>query len=80
MEIVSPQHFANDFSRKMFLMSCSINRPNFIVELPLLLEILGNMCIAVVCLPSCGVRNFETSLIFLIKPFFYMTKSSKHKI
>ena len=38
------------------------------------------MCIVVVCLPSCGVRNFETNLIFLIKPFFYMTKSSKHKI
>ena len=31
-------HFVYDFSRKMFLMLYSIN-------LPLLLEILGNMCI-----------------------------------
>ena len=46
--IVSPAHFVYDFSPKMFLLH-SINRPNFIVWLPLLLEILGNMCIAIVC-------------------------------
>ena len=28
--IVSPPHWANDFSRKMFLMFYSINWPNFI--------------------------------------------------
>ena len=28
---VSPPHFVYDFSRKMFLMLYSINRPNFIV-------------------------------------------------
>ena len=47
--IVSPPHFVYDFSTKMFLMLCSINWPNFIVWLPLLLEILGNTCIAIVC-------------------------------
>ena len=47
--IVSPAHFVYDFSTKMFLILYSINRPNFIVWLPLLLEILGNMCIAIVC-------------------------------
>ena len=47
--IVSPAHFVYDFSTKIFLMLYSINRPNFIVWLPLLLEILGNMCIAIVC-------------------------------
>ena len=31
--IVSPPHFVYDFSRKMFLMLYSINRPNFIVRL-----------------------------------------------
>ena len=46
--IVSPAHFAYDFSTKMFLLY-SINWPNFIAWLPLLLEILGNMCIAIVC-------------------------------
>ena len=44
--IVSPAH---DFSTKMFLMLYSIKRPNFIAWLPLLLEILDNMCIAIVC-------------------------------
>ena len=47
--IVSPAHFVYDFSPKMFLMLYFINRQNFIVWLPLLLEILGNMCIAIVC-------------------------------
>ena len=35
-----------------------------------LCEILGNMCIAIVCKPGCDVMNFEVNLIFLIKPFF----------
>ena len=47
--IVSPPHFVYDFSRKMFLMLHFINWPNFIVWFSLLLEILGNMCIAIVC-------------------------------
>ena len=36
----------------------------------LLSEILGNMCIALVCKPGCDVLNFEVNLFFLIKPFF----------
>ena len=44
--IVSPRHFLYDFSRKMFLMLFSINWPILIAWLPLLLEILVNMCIA----------------------------------
>ena len=47
--LVSPPHCVYDFSRKMFLMLHSINRPNFIVWLPSLLEILGNMCISILC-------------------------------
>ena len=46
--VVFPPHFVYDFSRKTFLKLHSINCPNFIVWLPLLLEILGNMCITVV--------------------------------
>ena len=57
--IYSPAHFVFDFSTKMFLMLCSINSPNFIVWLPLLLEILGNMCNANVCYPCCDVINFK---------------------
>ena len=47
--IVSLAHFVYDFSTKMFLMLYPINRPNFIVWLPLLLETIDNMCIAIVC-------------------------------
>ena len=46
--LVSPPHFVYNFLRKMFLMLHSINWPNFIVRLPLLLEILDNMCITIV--------------------------------
>ena len=52
--VFSP-HFVYDFSRKIFLMLYSINRPNFIACLHLLLEILGNMCIAIVCFPGYDV-------------------------
>ena len=40
------------------------------VWLPLLCEMLRNMCIAIVYKTGCDVMNFEVSLIFLIKPFF----------
>ena len=58
----------------MFLILHSINWPNFIAWLPLLLEILGNMYITTVCYPGCNVIKFEINLIFLINPFWYMTK------
>ena len=77
--LVSPTHFVYDFSRKLFPTLYSINWPNFIVWLLLLLEILGNMCIGIVCFPGCNVMKFETKLIFLIKPFFYMNKKSALK-
>ena len=49
LRIVLPAYFVYDFSTKMFLMLFSINRLNFITWLPLLLEILGKICIAIVC-------------------------------
>ena len=59
--LVSPPHFVHDFfSRKVFS-----NWPSFFVWLPSLREILGSMCIAIVCLPGCDVINFEINLIFL---------------
>ena len=48
LELVCPKHFVYGFSRKMLLMLYSINWPSFIVRLPLLLEILDNMCIRIV--------------------------------
>ena len=47
--IVCPPHFVYDFSRKMFFMLYFINWPNSIAWLPLLLEILVSMCIAIAC-------------------------------
>ena len=41
--MVSSVYFVYNFSRNMFLMLYSINWPSFIVWLPLLLEILGNI-------------------------------------
>ena len=46
-----------------------MNWPNFTAWLPLLCEILGNMCIAFVCKLGCDVMNFEVYLIFPNKPF-----------
>ena len=58
----------------------SVNWPNFIVWFPLLLEILGNIYIAIVCWPGCNGMNFEINLIFLIKAFLHVTKKSKQKL
>ena len=49
LEIVSEPYFVYYFWRKMSLILYSSNWLNFIAWLPLLLEILGNMCIVVAC-------------------------------
>ena len=59
----------------MYLILYSTNSLNFIACIPLLLKILGDMCIAIVCFPGCDVINFEIKT----KPFFYMTKKSRQK-
>ena len=80
LELVSPPYFEYDFFRKMFPILYSIKWRNFIAWLPLLLEISGNMCLTIACWPGCGVIKFVSNLIFLIKPFSYMTKNSWEKI
>ena len=39
----------------------------------------NNMCTEIVYFPGFDVINSEINLIFLIKPFFYMTRKSKQK-
>ena len=73
--IVFSPHFVYDFSRKMFLMLWFINWPNFIVWLPLLLEILGNICIEIVYFPGCDVINLYG--IILIDKLIWSPKSSR---
>ena len=75
LELFSLPHFLHNFGKKKILL-CSINLSNFIVWLPLLCKIWGNMCIAIVYEPGYDAINFEVNLIFLIKPFFRMTKMS----
>ena len=70
LELVFLPHFRHKYWRKIFVLLYSINWPNFIVWLPWLCEILGNMCIAIACKPCYDVMNFEVNFIFLIKPIF----------
>ena len=71
--------FVHNFSKKIFLILYSINRPSIIVWLPVLLKILDNICIVTICCPVCHVTNFENHLTFLINPFFWITKNSRQK-
>ena len=57
----------------------SINWPNLIAWLSLLLEILVNVCIAIVCQPSYDVINFKINLVFPIKSFFIHDQKFKRK-
>ena len=74
--LAPPSCFVYDFLRQILLMLYSINWPNFILWLSLRLEILGNMCIVIICCPVCDVIHFRNSNSFLIKLFFYITKKS----
>ena len=51
LRLALPPYFLYGFSRKIFFMQYSINWPNFVAWLPLLLEILSNMCIVIICCP-----------------------------
>ena len=63
----------------MFLMVYSIYWWKFMAWFLLLLEILGNMCIAIVCEPGCHVINFQINIILLIKSFLYITEKVNTK-
>ena len=76
MKGASPPHFACDFLRKIFLMLSSINCSDFFVWLPLLLEILGNMCIETIFCPGYDIINFKINRSFLIKS---LTKKTGQK-
>ena len=73
-------HTLHDIWRKVFLLLYSINWPNFIVWFHLLCDILGNMCIAIVCWPGCDVISFEINQSFLIRLFFLYDQNIKTKI
>ena len=57
------------YQEKYFFMLYPIYWPNFTFWLPLLLEILGNICVVIIFCSVFDVINFEINLSFLIKPF-----------
>ena len=62
-----------------FITLYCIDWPSLIAWLSLLHEILGNICIIIICYPVCDVINFEIKHSFLIKLFFYIIKKSGWK-
>ena len=65
LELVFLPQFLYDFWRKIFLMLYSINWTNLITWLSLFLEILGTMCIAIICFLVYDAKNFGITLAFL---------------
>ena len=78
--LISTLHFVYNVSTKMFLMLYSTNWSNFIVWMPLFLEIMDNICVVIICQPGCDVIKFQINIIFLIKLFCCMTKNSRQKL
>ena len=79
LKLVSLHYFLQHFKSKIFLTQYFINWPNFILWLPLLLDMLCNICIVNVCCQDCDIIIFKINRTFLIKPFFYMTKKLGQK-
>ena len=71
--------FLHNFWWKVFLALYSINWPNLIFWLPLLLELLGNMLIVDICYPVCDSINFEINLSLFIKILSCMKKKAGQK-
>ena len=67
--IFSTLHFVYDFSMVIFFMLYPGNWPNLIAWLSLLLEIFGNMYIAIVFFSGCDAVTLEINFIFLSKPY-----------
>ena len=86
LELVSPHHifptpyFPCGFLRKIFLILYSVNLPNLIAWLLLHFEILGIICIKVICFSVSDTIHFELDFNFPFKSFFYMTKTFRTKI
>ena len=71
MELISLHH---DFWRKLFLTLYFTNWTNLIARLSILLEIIGNMCLAIIYCPVCHVITFEINLSLHKYHFLYNQK------
>ena len=73
--LVSLPHFVYDFSRKMFLKLHSINWPNFIVWLPLLLQYWAISVLQLFVNQTVTSQNLKLILSFLSSRFAAWPKS-----
>ena len=80
LELVAVSHSVHDFWRKIFIMLCSTNWPNFSVWLPLLFEISSNIFIVIACVLVYDVIKFEIYLSIFIQLFSYITKKVSTKM
>ena len=76
--IVASPHFEYNFPKKCISFYILLTDKLHCL-IAFTLDILGNMCTAMVCFPGCDVINFKINLNFLIKPFFYMAKKPRQK-
>ena len=80
LELFSLTHFLQDFWTEIFLLIYSINWPNFIAWLRLLCDILGNMCIVIVCFPDCDLITCLLSLCEILDNMYIVTPFSRRFI
>ena len=70
-----PTLFCAWFLKKIVSYLHSIKWPKFIICLSFLVEILGSMCIVIICYSGCQVINFEVNLIFPVIHLFTRPKT-----
>ena len=68
-ELVSLPNFLHNFSRRILIPLYFINWPTFIACLPLLLEILNNVCIAIIRCTVWASYIFSLTSVFLHSRF-----------
>ena len=80
LELASFPHFLHNFWIKIFLLLCSVNWPSLIVWLPLLPEILSNICCPIlgICLLNRLWRHEFWSWSYLSNQAFFPTWQKSH--
>ena len=79
MKLASLPHFQH-ILKKIISVILFYYLTRFLFWLSLHREILGNTCVAIVCLPGCEVINFEINFILPINLFFLYDQKVKIKI
>ena len=71
--IVFPLYFVKGFSKKFFSSYVPLTDQILSADCPYVLRYWA------ICTQYCEILNFEINIMFLIKPFFYMTKKPTQK-